>query len=92
MSGMRPPGQVLAILLVIGGVLLMWMGGYVMASGYDRCIDGSNGTNGGGCYGTFASDAWHVTGFLSLMVGALTVIAALTVVAHARWQGRTSAQ
>jgi len=89
MSGMKPPGQVLAILLAIGGVLLMWMSGYVMSSGYDRCIDG---INGGGCYGTFASDAWHVTGFLSLIVGALTVIAALALVAHARWQGRTSAQ
>lgn len=86
---MRPPGQVAAILLAIGGVLLMWMGGYVMSSGYDRCVDG---IHGGECYGTFSSDAWHVTGFLSLIVGAFTVIAALAVVAHARRQGRTSAQ
>ena len=89
MSGMRPPGQVLAILLAIGGVPLMWMGGYVMSSGNSRCVDG---IHGGECSGTFASDAWHVTGFLSLIVGALTVIAALAVVAHARRQGRTSAQ
>ncbi len=89
MSGMRPPGQVPAILFAIGGVLLMWMGGYVMSSGNSRCVDG---IHGGECSGTFASDAWHVTGFLSLIVGALTVIAALAVVAHARRQGRTSAQ
>ena len=62
--------------LAVTGLLLTWIGGYVRSSSPSVCIDGVNPRDSG-CYGNFTSDAWQVTGLISLVVGIALVLGSL---------------
>jgi hypothetical protein len=64
------------VALAVTGLVLTWIGGYVRASQNSVCIDGVNPRDSR-CYGTFTSDAWQVTGLISLGVGIALMLGAV---------------
>lgn len=64
------------VILVVTGFVLSWIGGYIRWSSPSVCIDGVDPSDSG-CYGSFTSDAWQVTGLISLVVGIALVLGAL---------------
>jgi len=70
------------VVLTFGGSVLAWAGGYLLSSGYDRCVDGPNSHS---CTGTFASDTWYGVGIAAIISGVILMLAAgVTVVKACR--------
>jgi hypothetical protein len=78
MSTMSAKSRTALFMLGISGTLLAWAGGFMLSSSNSRCIDGPNIHE---CSGTFASDAWHRVGLISVIAGIVIVIAAIAVAA-----------
>lgn len=81
MADMKATGRARWIWLAVSGVVVAWAGGFLLASGNDRCVDGPTA---GECSGRFASDAWHGLGAVSVVVGLVVVAAALVLAVRAR--------
>ncbi len=84
MTGMSRRIPTSSILLAVMGVLSGWTGGFLLSSGYSRCIDGMQG---GQCTGRYASDGWHAVGAAALILGGALVIAGIA--AAVRYRRRT---
>ena len=69
----------------ISGVLIAWVGGFLLSSGNSRCIDGPETSE---CSGLFASGAWHAIGLVSIIVGMILVIVAVAFARHTHRQAR----
>jgi hypothetical protein len=61
------------ILAALGGALITWSGGFMLASSNGTCVDGPTIHE---CSGTFASDAWHAVGIVLIVAGAIIVLGA----------------
>lgn len=71
MSGRR---WAVALCAVSSGVLLAWVGGFMLSSGNGRCVDGPEIRE---CSGAFASSTWHSVGMAAVIVGMIVVFAAV---------------
>lgn len=65
------------------GVLLAWVGGFLLSSGDSRCVDGRAARE---CSGSFASSTWHGVGLVSVIIGLILVIVAVGFAVHTRRQ------
>ena len=74
------------VTLVACGLVLTWIGGYVRSSSPSVCMDGVHPSDSY-CHGKLVSDAWQVTGLLSLDVGIALVLGSLLL-----WLVRTRIQ
>jgi hypothetical protein len=70
--------------LIHGGVVLAWVGGFLLSSKNSHCTDGPAVR---ACSGTFSSDAWHGVGFGAVIAGLVLILAAVAMVVSARRQG-----
>jgi len=73
------------VALAVAGLVLTWIGLYLRASQPSVCIDPIK-PGDGGCFGTFSSNAWHVTGLTSLLLG-IGMVAAAILLRLRRWRG-----
>lgn len=73
------------VLLAVMGVLIGWIGGYLLSAGYSLCVDGPGGHV---CSGRYASDGWHALGAVAVILGGALVIAGIGAAVRSR--GRTS--
>lgn len=80
-ADMKAHGRAPWMGFAIGGMVVAWAGGFLLSSGNDRCLDGPNIHE---CAGHFASRAWHDVGLVAIIVGVVTVVAALAMAAHTR--------
>ena len=76
------------IWIAVSGVLVAWVGGFLLSSGNDRCVDGPNIHE---CSGPFTSGAWHGIGLVSIIVGPVMLITALVMAARIRRRNRLTA-
>ena len=75
--------------LVHGGVVLAWVGGFLLSAKNSRCTDSPAGR---ACSGTFSSDAWHGVGFGAVLAGLVLILAAVAMVVSGRRQHHSKAR
>ncbi len=76
------------VALAVTGLVLTWIGGYIRSSSPSVCIDGVDPRDSG-CFGNFTSDAWQVSGLVSVVVGIALVLGALLLGLSRRRRARS---
>lgn len=88
-AGMNARSRARWIWFVVTGVFLAWVGGFLVSSDNDRCVNGPAAQE---CSGRLASSFWHTFGLVSVAVGLVLVVAALVPVASTHRHSRMTAR
>lgn len=84
MSASKMRVRAWVILFALIGIVLAWIGGFLLSSGYSRCVDG---VEGGQCSGRYASDGWHVAGVVGILLSGVLIIAGIAAAVRSRGRG-----